>query len=88
MPRNVRNFWIELDVDGRKERVETGPVKADGGFSLTIRMRDKGSISNTTLEVRGNVFSKNILSLSAAFVNRASDDTTEQGKGIEAISER
>jgi hypothetical protein len=55
MPRNVRNFWIELDVDGRKERVETGPVRADGGFQMTIRIRDEGSISDTVLLVEGNV---------------------------------
>lgn len=43
-PRNVRNFWIELDVDGRKERIATGPRSADGGFMLTIKMREKGTV--------------------------------------------
>lgn len=44
MPRNVRNFWLELNVDGSKSSVETGPRSADGGFQLTILQRDNGSI--------------------------------------------
>jgi len=43
MPRNVRNFWIEADVDGRTS-IGAGPKSKDGGFSLSIFMRDKGSI--------------------------------------------
>jgi hypothetical protein len=72
MPRNVRNFWIELDVDGRRNNIETGPVRKDGGFSETIRIRNRGSISSTTLEIRGYVDSSGeVLSLSAAFVSRS-----------------
>jgi len=52
MPRNVRNFWIELDVDGRKSTVETGPRSRDGGFELTIYQRHKGEVRRA-LEVRG-----------------------------------
>ena len=44
MPRNVRNFWLELDIDGRKSRVATGPVGRDGGFNMTILVRDQGDI--------------------------------------------
>lgn len=53
MPRNVRNFWLSLSVDGRKERVETGPVRADGGFSLKILIRENGRISDTYLLITG-----------------------------------
>ena len=89
MPRNVRNFWIELDVDGRKSRIETGPVRKDGGFSLTIRNREQGRISPTTLEVRGYVDgSGQILSLSAGFVSRDNMGTSLRGKEIEANFER
>lgn len=45
MPRNVRNFWLELTVDGKTSRVETGPQSKDGGFQLTIKMRDEGDIT-------------------------------------------
>lgn len=44
MPRNVRNFWIEAEIDGRKSRIVAGPVRKDGGFSLRISMRDRGRI--------------------------------------------
>jgi hypothetical protein len=45
MPRCVRNFWIETDVDGKKERVATGPRQANGGFETTIKMRNDGDVA-------------------------------------------
>ena len=44
MPRNVRNFWIEVEVDGSKTAIATGPRRADGGFDIRIQMRDQGGI--------------------------------------------
>ena len=44
MPRNVRNFWIDLTVDGRRSRIAAGPAGKNGGFSLVIYQRDKGAI--------------------------------------------
>lgn len=44
MPRNVRNFWIEGRVDGRSSQIATGPIRSDGGFSLSVLMRDDGGI--------------------------------------------
>lgn len=64
MPRNVRNFWIELSVDGKQERVETGPRSKDGGFSLTILQRDRGSIV-MAMRVGGRVTSDGRLVLEA-----------------------
>ena len=43
MLKNVRNFWIEADVDGSSS-ITAGPKSKDGGFSLSIFMRDEGSI--------------------------------------------
>lgn len=54
MPRIVRNFWLELSVDGSKSNVETGPRAKDGGFDLTILMRDKGGIIRP-MSIRGYV---------------------------------
>jgi len=54
MPRNVRNFWIEADIDGRKSAFASGPVRADGGISLRILQRDGGGII-TALRVNGYV---------------------------------
>ena len=44
MPRNVRNFWIEAEVDGRKTPIAFGPTGKDGGFSLTVFMRNEGEV--------------------------------------------
>jgi hypothetical protein len=52
MPRNVRNWWLELDIDGKTQRIEAGPQSRVGGFTLTIKQRDQGDIV-TALEVTG-----------------------------------
>jgi len=63
MPRNVRNFWITLDVDGKQKRVATGPRRKDGGFDLTLYMRDKGDVVEA-LEIAGRADSSGGLTLS------------------------
>lgn len=56
MPRNVRNFWIEGRVDGRSSQIATGPIRSDGGFSLSVLVIDGRIIldveANQTLHVR------------------------------------
>jgi hypothetical protein len=64
MPRNVRNFWLELTVDGAATRVETGPRAKDGGFPLVILQRDGGSITRA-MEIDGRVLSDGSLKLTA-----------------------
>lgn len=49
MPRNVRNFWLELEVDGKKQRIATGPRSAGGGFSLAIRIRSCGAVKEAAV---------------------------------------
>ena len=46
MPRNVRNFWVDLSVDGRKSDVGTGPRAKDGGMIARFYIRDKGEVKN------------------------------------------
>lgn len=54
MPQNVRNFWIELEVDGRKSKIATGPVSKDGAFSLRVSMRNlDGSIHEDVVSLEG-----------------------------------
>ncbi len=53
MPRNVRNFWIEAEVDGKATPVAFGPKNADGGFTLTVKMRDNGG-SLAPVHIEGN----------------------------------
>jgi hypothetical protein len=55
MPRFVRNFWLEGHVDGYSKYISMGPRSKDGGFSLRIKQRDAGSISEP---IRINGFAK------------------------------
>lgn len=41
-PRNVRNFWIVADIDGRTSKLAGGPSGKLGGFDLTVYMRADG----------------------------------------------
>lgn len=50
---NIRNFWIEGEMDGLATRIATGPPARDGGFRLTIYMRREGSVTEA-LRVRGH----------------------------------
>lgn len=72
MPRNVRNFWLELSVDGSKSGVSTGPRNKDGGFHLRIRQRSDGGII-TAATVDGFADSKGNLTLTV----RADDQVIE-----------
>lgn len=55
MVKNVRNFWITTSVDGRESIDGTGPVRKDGGFSVNVKVRDKGGISNREYNLNGTV---------------------------------
>lgn len=65
MPRNVRNFWIEVKVDGRKSQIATGPTGKDGGFYLRVLVRENGAISERVLAVEGRALSDGRLVLIA-----------------------
>lgn len=62
MPRNVRNFWVEAEVDGQDTEIAFGPRAKDGGFRLTVYMRDRGDII-TALKVTGEALSDGTLRL-------------------------
>jgi len=40
----TRNFWIEVDIDGYKNKLKGGPRPKDGGMEIILKMRDKGEI--------------------------------------------
>jgi hypothetical protein len=82
MPRNVRNFWIELEVDGKRTRVATGPVRKDGGFTMRVLMREDGDISDKYLDVRGYVEGETIR-LDAVAVNETDSTGRDMLLGIE-----
>jgi hypothetical protein len=52
--RNVRNFWIEADVDGASSKLSGGPRNSEGGFELTIYMREEGE-AKTAMHIVGMV---------------------------------
>ncbi len=43
MPSHVRNFWIDVDVDGRQTKIATGPRHDDGGLSIRLKQRTEKS---------------------------------------------
>ena len=40
MPRNLRNFWVSAEVDGRKSPLAGGPVRKDGGMTINLYLKD------------------------------------------------
>jgi len=41
-PRNVRNFWLEAEIDGRKDPLKGGPRQSDGGMIIRLYQRHRG----------------------------------------------
>ena len=54
MPHNVHNFWIALDINGKQHRLATGRRCPDGGFDLTVRMRDSGGMDVLAVQGRAD----------------------------------
>ncbi len=50
----VRNWWVEVEIDGRITKLAGGPRAKDGEFTLTIRQRNRGQLSEV-LVVDGRV---------------------------------
>jgi hypothetical protein len=50
--QNVRNFWCEVEVDGRSSKLASGPVARDGGIECEISIRRDGQVDQA-LRVRG-----------------------------------
>ena len=40
----VRNFWIDVNIDGRQTFLSGGPKAKTGGMDITIYQRNEGSI--------------------------------------------
>ena len=40
----VRNFWVEVEIDGRKTKLCGGPRAKDGGMTIRLYQRDAGQI--------------------------------------------
>lgn len=61
----VRNWWIEVEIDGRKTKLCGGPQSKSGGFSLSIHQRENGKIIHRVLGVSGDVEEDGSLHLAA-----------------------
>jgi hypothetical protein len=55
VPRTVRNFWLDINVDGKKAGIGTGPRSRDGGFRCRVLMRSNGRILDEELMIDGIV---------------------------------
>ena len=75
MPRNVRNFWVELDIDGKTTEIATGPRNKDGGFSMLIKIRENGSISNKRMKIYGYADNGDLEIVAAKFEEGKEQDT-------------
>jgi len=42
MSKDVRNFWIEVKIDGYKNPITFGPKKKEEGFHMVINQRNEG----------------------------------------------
>jgi hypothetical protein len=58
VPRNVRNFWLTADIDGRHTRYASGPESADGGFDLVVKQRDSGEVTEALSILGRNIGGK------------------------------
>ena len=79
MPRNVRNYWIEAEVDGLKTPIATGPRSRIGGFDLTIKMREHGWIKDA-VAITGRVDKDGNLVLSIALESATTDAIVNGGR--------
>lgn len=64
----VRNFWIVIDVDGRKEKIMCGPRNKEGGFDLTVYHRVDGR-SEEAVEILGRADMNGELTLRVNVIN-------------------
>lgn len=48
MPRNLRNFWVEVVCDGYAKSVGMGPRSKDGSMEIVLRVRSLGEAITAT----------------------------------------
>lgn len=46
MPRNVRNAWIDVNVDGRAESLSGGPKNSGGQLRGSLYQRNEGAVGD------------------------------------------
>ena len=48
---NIRNCWVDADIDGRQSSLSGGPRNKEGGMYMVVKIREGGKISNKKLVV-------------------------------------
>lgn len=74
--KGARNFWVTVDVDGRRTEFAAGPPAEDGGFTATVYMRDGDHVLRA-VELTGDASPDGTLSLNA----RITGDTDRSATG-------
>ncbi len=62
----MKNFEIEIHVDGHWRRIKIGPKAADGGFTIRIRQLDGHKHHPTPMEITGYARNDGDLTLTMA----------------------
>lgn len=42
--KNVRNFWVDCDIDGRESTLSGGPRCKTDGMTVAIKQRNNGEV--------------------------------------------
>lgn len=85
MPRNVRNFWLEADVDGRSTRLEGGPVSKAGGFVQNLFMRGKGGSVEHVARIDGMSYGGDLILDIVVGANRLRGDEWPESMKVEFV---
>jgi hypothetical protein len=75
MPRITRNFWVDVDIDGRRTQLSGGPCGRRGEFSATFYIRDQGSVLRA-VAVTGRAMSDGTLSIDVSAAGDVAQSTT------------
>lgn len=47
MPVNVRPSWVDVQIDGNKKDLSSGPRSKTGNMKATFKVRDRGSVAES-----------------------------------------
>lgn len=82
MPRNVRNSWVDIDVDGRVSSIGAGPEAKHGTMTAQFYVRNEGMVQRSVrvdTYVDGNRLALEVRDPHGNVVFR--HETKRQGKG-------
>jgi hypothetical protein len=78
--RNVRNFWLSANVDGRSTVMEGGPQAKDGGMRVRILQRDGGRVGDGAVDIMCRPIASGRLRTTVEFPAGAKVETDAAGR--------